>query len=200
MEFSLFAWLLHMHVRDHLCSPHFSARPRVPKLILSEINMLTWHNQKWIIIVNLSTYIFMIAFNSTYFYLIVCYAHVKIFLLYMRSISFIFIFVIIFTDFIFSWYNITKHLVWTLLGITELEIFSTTESASDFLATILYAIFIVVALVLLVNMMIAVLSHTYERVQVRWRGPFFEHKFRVCLIPRIRKPHAERWMTMKFSD
>ena len=71
------------------------------------------------------------------------------------------------TDFIFSWYNIMKHLVWTLLGITELEIFSTTESASDFLGTILYAIFIVVALVLLVNMMIAVLSHTYERVQVR---------------------------------
>ena len=71
------------------------------------------------------------------------------------------------TGFIFSWYNIMKHLVWTLLGITELEIFSTTESASDFLATILYAIFIVVALVLLVNMMIAVLSHTYERVQVR---------------------------------
>ena len=53
------------------------------------------------------------------------------------------------------------------MGITELDIFSTTESASDFLATILYAIFIVVALVLLVNMMIAVLSHTYERVQVR---------------------------------
>ena len=70
-----------MHVQDHLCSPHFSARPRVPKLTSSEINVLTWHNQKGIIIVNLSTYIFMIAFNSTYSYLIVCYAHAKIFLL-----------------------------------------------------------------------------------------------------------------------
>ena len=37
----------------------------------------------------------MIAFNSTYFYLIVCYAHMKIFLLYMRNISFIFIIIII---------------------------------------------------------------------------------------------------------
>ena len=82
---------LHIHVQDHLCSPHFSARSRVPKLTLSEINMLTWHNQKWIIIVNLSTYIFIIDFNSTYSYLIVCYAHMKIFLLYMRNISFIFI-------------------------------------------------------------------------------------------------------------
>ena len=76
-----------MHVQDYLCSPHFSARPRVPKLTLSEINMLTWHNQKGTIIVNLSTYIFMIAFNPTYFYLIVCYAHMKIFLLYMCNIS-----------------------------------------------------------------------------------------------------------------
>ena len=37
----------------------------------------------------------MIAFNSTYLYLIVCYAHMKIFLLYMRKISFIFIFIFI---------------------------------------------------------------------------------------------------------
>ena len=37
----------------------------------------------------------MIAFNSTYFYLTVCYAHMKIFLLYMRNISFTFIIIII---------------------------------------------------------------------------------------------------------
>ena len=80
-----------MHVQDHLCSPHFSARPRVPKLTSSEINVLTWHNQKGIIIVNLSTYIFMIAFDSIYSYLIVCCAPMKIFLLYVRDTSFIFI-------------------------------------------------------------------------------------------------------------
>ena len=36
----------------------------------------------------------IIAFNSTYFYLIVCYAHMKIFLSFMRNISFIFIIII----------------------------------------------------------------------------------------------------------
>lgn len=61
-----------------------------------------------------------------------------------------------------------KHLLWTLLGITELEPFNASESASDTLAKILYAIFIIGSLVLLVNMMIAVLSHTYERVQVTY--------------------------------
>ena len=38
----------------------------------------------------------MTAFNSTYLYLIVCYAHMKIFLLYMRIIRFIFIIIIIY--------------------------------------------------------------------------------------------------------
>lgn len=36
-----------------------------------------------------------LAFNSTYFYLIVCYKHMKMFLLYVRNISFIFIIIII---------------------------------------------------------------------------------------------------------
>lgn len=67
-----------------------------------------------------------------------------------------------------SWWEILKHLCWTLLGMTELELFNTgMETPSDHLAQVLYAVFIIVALVLLVNMMIAVLSNTYERVQVR---------------------------------
>ena len=37
----------------------------------------------------------MIAFNLTSFYLIVCYAHMKIFLLYMGNISFTFIIIVI---------------------------------------------------------------------------------------------------------
>ena len=70
------------------------------------------------------------------------------------------------------------HLVWTLLGITELDPFNTIghESSSDSLGRILYGIFIIGALVLLVNMMIAVLSHTYERVQVKLTRMLTEKK------------------------
>ncbi|XP_068711730.1 short transient receptor potential channel 2-like [Montipora foliosa] len=63
------------------------------------------------------------------------------------------------------WWDVMTHLVWTLLGITELDPFNANESLSDLLAKILYAIFIIFALVLLVNMMIAFLCHTYDRVQ-----------------------------------
>lgn len=70
-----------------------------------------------------------------------------------------------------------KHLSWTLLGVTELEVFNTgMETPSDHLAQTLYAVFIIAALVLLVNMMIAVLSNTYERVQVILLHTFLEKK------------------------
>ena len=36
----------------------------------------------------------MMAFDLTYFYLIVCYTHMKILLLYMRDVSFVFIYFI----------------------------------------------------------------------------------------------------------
>ena len=58
----------------------------------------------------------MIAFNSTYFYLIVCYAHMKIFLLYIRNTSFIFIylFVIIIIIIIISGYENTENVFYSL--------------------------------------------------------------------------------------
>lgn len=48
----------------------------------------------------------------------------------------------------------------------NLEPFTTGDSPSDYIVEIIYAVFIISALILLVNMMIAVLSSTYERVEV----------------------------------
>ena len=60
----------------------------------------------------------MIAFNSTYFYLIVCYAHMKIFLLYIRNTSFIFIYlfviIIIIIIIIISGYENTENVSYSL--------------------------------------------------------------------------------------
>ena len=60
-----------------------------------------------------------------------------------------------------------KHLCWSLLGIAELETLDSVDSATVTLAHLLYGIFLVVGVILLVNMMIALLSNTYQRVEVR---------------------------------
>lgn len=66
-----------------------------------------------------------------------------------------------------SWWTVVKHLCWSLLGIAELETLESVDSATVTLAHLLYGIFLVVGVILLVNMMIALLSNTYQRVEVR---------------------------------
>lgn len=70
-----------------------------------------------------------------------------------------------------------KHLCWSLLGIAELETLDSVDSATVTLAHLLYAVFLVVGVILLVNMMIALLSNTYQRIEVR------NFKFLFCFNP-----------------
>jgi len=59
-----------------------------------------------------------------------------------------------------------KHLCWSLLGIAELEPLDSVDSHSVTLAQFLFGAFLVMGVILLINMMIALLSNTYQRVQV----------------------------------
>ena len=60
-----------------------------------------------------------------------------------------------------------KHLSWSFLGIEELDPLESVDSASVTMAHLLFAAFLIMGVILLVNMMIALLSNTYQRVKVR---------------------------------
>ena len=60
----------------------------------------------------------------------------------------------------------TKLLTWSLLGIAELDPLDSVDSTSEIIVHFLFGTFLVVGVILLVNMMIAILSNTYQRVQV----------------------------------
>ena len=56
---------------------------------------------------------------------------------------------------------------WFLLGASEgLDPISSTDFPSQTLAQILYAGFLVIGVILLINMLIALLSNTYQRIEV----------------------------------
>ena len=59
-----------------------------------------------------------------------------------------------------------RHLTWSLLGIAELDPLDSVDSASVTLAHFLFGVFLIMGVILLVNMMIALLSNTYQRVEV----------------------------------
>ena len=60
----------------------------------------------------------------------------------------------------------TKLLTWSLLGIAELDPLDSVDSTSEIIVHFLFGTFLVVGVILLVNMMIAILSNTYQRVEV----------------------------------
>lgn len=59
-----------------------------------------------------------------------------------------------------------QHLCWSLLGIAELDPLDSVDSPSVTLARFLFGAFLIMGVILLVNMMIALLSNTYQRVEV----------------------------------
>ena len=59
-----------------------------------------------------------------------------------------------------------KHLTWSLLGIAELDPLDSVDSTSATHARLLFGAFLIMGVILLVNMMIALLSNTYQRVEV----------------------------------
>ena len=67
---------------------------------------------------------------------------------------------------IHSWWAIVKHLCWSLLGIVELDPLDSADAATVTVVRILYGVYLIMGVILLVNMMIALLSSTYQRVQV----------------------------------
>lgn len=60
-----------------------------------------------------------------------------------------------------------RHLVWSLMGIGELDTLDSADGPSVILVHFLYGAFLIMGVILLVNMMIALLSNTYQKVQVR---------------------------------
>ena len=66
-----------------------------------------------------------------------------------------------------SWWQMVRHLVWSLMGIGELDTLDSADGPSVILVHFLYGAFLIMGVILLVNMMIALLSNTYQKVQVR---------------------------------
>ena len=69
--------------------------------------------------------------------------------------------------FFFSWWNIASQLGLSLLDLSDgLNFFKSADSVSKTVVHVLYAAYLVMALILLINLLIALLTNTYQRVQV----------------------------------
>ena len=60
-----------------------------------------------------------------------------------------------------------RHLGFSLVGLSELHPVSSVDLPADALGQVLYAAFLIWGVILLINMLIALLTQTYEQTQVR---------------------------------
>ena len=59
-----------------------------------------------------------------------------------------------------------RHLCWSLLGAVDVDLLESADGPSLTLVSLLYGAFLVMGVILLINMMIALLSNTYQKVQI----------------------------------
>ncbi|KAL9952839.1 hypothetical protein ACROYT_G040152 [Oculina patagonica] len=75
------------------------------------------------------------------------------------------------------WWVMVGHLGWSLLGVSgESDPLVSVDASSEHIARILYAAFIIFGVILLLNMLIALLSNTYQRTE--------ENSFKVWSIKK----------------
>ena len=59
-----------------------------------------------------------------------------------------------------------KHHGWSLLGLVDLDSLNSVDNPSVSLIHVMYSFFLIMAVILLAHMMVALLSNTYQQVQV----------------------------------
>ncbi|XP_020629330.1 short transient receptor potential channel 2-like [Orbicella faveolata] len=63
------------------------------------------------------------------------------------------------------WWKMVRHLCWSLMGAVDVDFLESADNPSVILVNFLYGAFLVMGVILLINMMIALLSNTYQKVQ-----------------------------------
>ena len=65
-----------------------------------------------------------------------------------------------------SLFKASTHLVWSVFGLTNLETLESHDTWSDTVVGILYVMFLVLTVIMLINMLVALLNNTYNKVEV----------------------------------
>ena len=66
-----------------------------------------------------------------------------------------------------SLFKASTHLIWSVFGLTNLETMESHDKLSTAVVGVLYVMFLILSVIMLVNMLVALLTNTYNKVEVR---------------------------------
>ena len=65
-----------------------------------------------------------------------------------------------------SLFKTAAHLVWSVFGLTNLETMESHDTWSSTIVDVLYVMFLILSVIMLINMLVALLTNTYNKVEV----------------------------------
>ena len=65
-----------------------------------------------------------------------------------------------------SLFKASTHLIWSVFGLTNLETLESHDIRSNTVVGILFVMFLVLSVIMLINMLVALLTNTYNKVEV----------------------------------
>ena len=65
-----------------------------------------------------------------------------------------------------SLFKASTHLIWSVFGLTNLETLESHDIWSNTVVGILFVMFLVLSVIMLINMLVALLNNTYNKVEV----------------------------------
>ena len=68
--------------------------------------------------------------------------------------------------FMLSLFKASTHLIWSVFGLTNLETMESHDKLSTAVVGVLYVLFLILSVIMLVNMLVALLTNTYNKVEV----------------------------------
>ena len=81
-----------------------------------------------------------------------------------------------------SLFKASTHLIWSVFGLTNLEKMESHDELSTAVVGVLYVMFLILSVIMLVNMLVALLTNTYNKVEVRiYSFSFLIAELIVCL-------------------
>ena len=73
-----------------------------------------------------------------------------------------------------SLFKASTHLIWAVFGLTNLETMESRDNLSTAVVGVLYVMFLILSVIMLVNMLVALLTNTYNKVEVsNYIPPYF---------------------------
>lgn len=107
-------------------------------------------------------------------------------------------------------YKASTHLIWSVFGLTDLEKMESQEQLSSTVVGVLYVVFLIISVIMLVNMLVALLTNTYDKVEtnanVEWKfsRAVVAEEYRRChpiIVPfNILTVPIARWYIRRYGD